>query len=84
MKTKPLKPTLLRSYLQAVKVEDTTDLTASSTVADDWQSLLTNQINEIEKLLSLENDNQTSKRKAEEMLEKITDENNIDDKCFPW
>ncbi|XP_036747823.2 coiled-coil domain-containing protein 73, partial [Manis pentadactyla] len=84
VKTKPLKPTLLRSYLQAVKVEDTTDLTASSTVADDWQSLLTNQINEIEKLLSLENDNQTSKRKAEEMLEKITDENNIDDKCFPW
>ncbi|KAI5936398.1 Coiled-coil domain-containing protein 73 [Manis javanica] len=73
VKTKPLKPTLLRSYLQAVKVEDTTDLTTSSTVADDWQSLLTNQINEIEKLLSLENDNQTSKRKAEEMLEKITD-----------
>lgn len=73
MKTKPLKPTLLRSYLQAVKVEDTTDLTTSSIVADDWQSLLTNQINEIEKLLSLENDNQTSKRKAEEMLEKITD-----------
>ncbi|XP_037694894.1 coiled-coil domain-containing protein 73 isoform X2 [Choloepus didactylus] len=68
VKTKPLKSTLLQSS-KAVKIKDITDLTVSAG-EDDWQSLLTNQINEIEKFLSLENVNQPKKRKAEEMLEK--------------
>ncbi|XP_004369820.1 coiled-coil domain-containing protein 73 [Trichechus manatus latirostris] len=70
VKTKPLKSTLLRSPLQGIKIKDTTDLAASFTGEDDWQSLVTNQINEIETFLSLERDNQPRKRKAEEMLEK--------------
>ncbi|KAF6102502.1 coiled-coil domain containing 73 [Phyllostomus discolor] len=69
VKTKPLNSNL-QSHFQAVRIKDTTDLTVSSTGDDDWQSLLTNQINEIEKYLALENDNRTKKRKAEEMLEK--------------
>lgn len=55
-----------------IQTKDTTDFTASLT-KDDWQNLVTNQINKIEKLVSLENDNQAKKRKAEEMLEKTTD-----------
>lgn len=70
MQTKPVKSTLLQSHLQATKFEAVTDLAASSPCEDDWQSLLTKEINEIEKFLSLENDNQPKKRKAEEMLEK--------------
>ena len=69
MKTKPLTSNL-QGHFQAVRIKDTTDLTVSSTEEDDWQSLLTDQINEIEKCLALENDNRTKKRKAEEMLEK--------------
>uniref|UniRef100_A0A2K6FM26 Coiled-coil domain containing 73 n=1 Tax=Propithecus coquereli TaxID=379532 RepID=A0A2K6FM26_PROCO len=70
VKTKPLKSTLLQSHFQAIKNKDTTDLVASSPGEDDWQRLITNQINETEKSLGLENDNQPKKRKAEEMLEK--------------
>ncbi|XP_075858165.1 coiled-coil domain-containing protein 73 [Microcebus murinus] len=69
VKTKPLESTLLQSHFQAIKIKDTTDLVASS-VEDDWQRLITNQINEIEKSLALENENQPKKRKAEEMSEK--------------
>lgn len=68
MEIKPLK-----SVLQATKIKDITDAAALSAGEDDWQSLVTNQINEIENFLSLENDNQPKKRKAEEMLEKMTD-----------
>ncbi|KAM5317451.1 coiled-coil domain-containing protein 73 [Glossophaga mutica] len=74
VKTKPLNSSL-QNHSQVVRTKDTTDLTVSSAGEDDWQSLLTNQINEIEKYLALENANRTKKRKAEEMLEK-TDENN--------
>ncbi|XP_055405215.1 coiled-coil domain-containing protein 73 isoform X19 [Bubalus kerabau] len=68
VKTKPLKSTPLQSHFQAIKIKNT-DLDVSSG-EDDWQHLVTNQINEIEKFLSLENDNQPKKRKAEEMAEK--------------
>ncbi|XP_054441934.1 coiled-coil domain-containing protein 73 [Pteronotus mesoamericanus] len=67
--TKPLTSNL-QSHFQAVRTKNTIDLNVSSTGEDDWQSLLTNQINEIEKYLALENDNRSKKRKAEEMLEK--------------
>uniref|UniRef100_A0A673TX96 Coiled-coil domain containing 73 n=1 Tax=Suricata suricatta TaxID=37032 RepID=A0A673TX96_SURSU len=63
VKLKPLKSTLPQSHFQAIKIKDTTG-------EKDWQSLVTNQINEIEKFLSLENDDQPKKRKTEEMLEK--------------
>ncbi|XP_017833482.3 coiled-coil domain-containing protein 73 isoform X1 [Callithrix jacchus] len=66
VKTKPLKSTPLQSHLQAIKTKDTSG-------DDDWKSLITNQINESEKLPSLENDSQSKKRKAQEMLEKTTD-----------
>ncbi|XP_004446927.2 coiled-coil domain-containing protein 73 [Dasypus novemcinctus] len=69
VKIKPLKSSLLQSSVQAVKIKDITDLTASNG-EDDWQSVITNQINEIQKFQNLENDNQPKKRKAEEMLEK--------------
>ncbi|KAB0370706.1 hypothetical protein FD755_017115, partial [Muntiacus reevesi] len=69
VKTKPLKSTLLQSHFQAIKIKNT-DLDVLSSGEDDWQHLVTNQINEIEKFLSLENDNQPKKRKAEEMAEK--------------
>ncbi|KAI4564509.1 hypothetical protein MJT46_010307 [Ovis ammon polii x Ovis aries] len=68
VKTKPLKSTPLQSHFQAIKIKNT-DLDVSSG-EDDWQHLVTNEINETEKLLSLENDNQPKKRKAEEMAEK--------------
>ena len=67
MKTKPLKSTLLQSYFQAIKIKNT-DLDALSSGEDDWQHLVTNQINET--FLSLENDNQPKKRKEGEMAEK--------------
>ncbi|XP_007941474.1 coiled-coil domain-containing protein 73 [Orycteropus afer afer] len=70
VKTKPLESTLLQSTFQLIKIKNTTDSDASSTGEGDWQSLITNQINEIEKFLSLQSDNQTRKRKAEETLEK--------------
>ncbi|XDB57653.1 hypothetical protein AB1E18_011091 [Capra hircus] len=68
VKTKPLKSTPLQSHFQAIKIKNT-DLDASSG-EDDWQHLVTNEINETEKFLSLANDNQPKKRKAEEMAEK--------------
>ncbi|KAF5918950.1 hypothetical protein HPG69_005991 [Diceros bicornis minor] len=77
VKIKPLKSTLLRSHFQGIKIKDT-----DSTGEDDWQSLITNQINEIEKFLSLENNHQPKKRKAEEMLEKTPDENNASINVF--
>ena len=68
MKTKPLKSTPLQSHFQEINIKNTdSDVTSGE---DDWQLLVTNQINEIEKFLSLENDNQPKKRKAEEMAEK--------------
>uniref|UniRef100_A0A8D1J5V4 Coiled-coil domain containing 73 n=2 Tax=Sus scrofa TaxID=9823 RepID=A0A8D1J5V4_PIG len=70
VKPKPLKSTLIQSHFQAIKTKDTTDLAASSPGEDNWQSQVTNQKSEIEKFLSLENDNQPKKRKAEEMVEK--------------
>lgn len=69
MKTKPLKSTLPQSHFQEIKIK-TSGLAVSSTGEDDWQSLVTNQINEIEKFLSSENDNLPKKRKAEEMVGK--------------
>ncbi|XP_019495031.1 PREDICTED: coiled-coil domain-containing protein 73 [Hipposideros armiger] len=72
VKAKPLKSNL-QSHFQVIKIKDTKDLTVSFTCEDDWQSLVTNQTNKIEKFLTLENDNQPKKRKAEEMLEKTTD-----------
>uniref|UniRef100_A0A8C0P451 Coiled-coil domain containing 73 n=1 Tax=Canis lupus familiaris TaxID=9615 RepID=A0A8C0P451_CANLF len=73
VKIKPLESALLQSHSQATRTKDAAALAASSTEEDDWQSLVTNQINEIEKSLSLENDNQPKKRKAEDMLEEMTD-----------
>ncbi|XP_008566173.1 PREDICTED: coiled-coil domain-containing protein 73 [Galeopterus variegatus] len=73
VKTEPLKSTLLQGHFQKIKIKDTTDLAASSPGEDKWQNLITNQIHEIEKMLSLENENQPKKRKAEEMLGKQTD-----------
>lgn len=73
MKIKPLKSTLPQSHFQAIKIKDTTNVAASSPGEEDWQSLETNQVNEIEKFLSLENDNHPKKRKTEEMLEKMTE-----------
>lgn len=73
MKIKPLKPTLPQSHFQAIKIKDPTNVAASCTGEEDWRSLVTNQINEIEKFLSLESDNQPKKRKTEEMLEKMTE-----------
>ncbi|XP_027417766.1 coiled-coil domain-containing protein 73 [Bos indicus x Bos taurus] len=68
VKTKPLKSTPLQSHFQAIKIKNTDSDVSSG--EDDWQHLVTNQINEIEKFLSLENNNQPKKRKAEEMAEK--------------
>lgn len=69
MKTESLKSNL-QSHFQALKIKDTPDLTVSSFGEGGWQNLVTNQIKESEKFLSLENDNQSKKRKAEEMLTK--------------
>lgn len=69
MKAKPLKSNL-QSHFQVIKIKDTTDLTDCE---HDGQSLVTNQINKTEKFLTLENDYQSKKRKAEKMLEKTTD-----------
>ncbi|XP_059565196.1 coiled-coil domain-containing protein 73 [Myotis daubentonii] len=69
VKTQSLKSNL-QSHSQALKIKDTTNLTMSSFGEGGWQSLITNQIKESEKFLSLENDNQSKKRKAEELLTK--------------
>ncbi|KAM6174043.1 coiled-coil domain-containing protein 73 [Erethizon dorsatum] len=73
VKAEPLAPTVLQSHLQAVETEEAPDLAATSSGEDNWQSLVTNQVTEIEKYLSSENDNQPKKRKAEEMLGKTAD-----------
>lgn len=63
-----MRANLLQSDFQTMKIKDT-DLTVSFTCEDDWQSLITNQINKIEKFLTSENGNQPKKRKTEEMLD---------------
>lgn len=73
MKAEPRISTVQQSHSQAKEVTDTLDLLAFSPGNTEWQSLMINRLTEIEKLLSLENDNQPKKRKAEEMLEKISD-----------
>ncbi|XP_005064601.1 coiled-coil domain-containing protein 73 [Mesocricetus auratus] len=73
VKAEPWIPTVQQSHSQAKEVTDNPDLPAFSPGNNDWQSLMINQLAEIEKLLSLENDNQVKKRKAEEMLEKLSD-----------
>ncbi|XP_004683636.1 PREDICTED: coiled-coil domain-containing protein 73 [Condylura cristata] len=73
VRTKTLKSAVSQSQFQTIKIKGSTDMGALSTGEDDWQSLVTNQINKIENFLSLENDNQPKKRKAEEMLEKTKD-----------
>ncbi|XP_008071885.1 coiled-coil domain-containing protein 73 [Carlito syrichta] len=65
VKTKLVKSTLLRSHFPAIEIKDTPS-------EDDWQSLLTNQIKETKRFLSLENDNPPKKRKTEEMSGKKT------------
>lgn len=55
-----------------MKVKDRPDLSAFSPGNNDWQSPVTDQLTEIAKFLRLDNENQPKKRKAEEMLEKIT------------
>lgn len=59
---------VLQGPFQPIKTEGPPDLAASASGEDNWQSLVTNQVTEIEKYLSSENDNQPKKRKAEEML----------------
>ncbi|XP_075817743.1 coiled-coil domain-containing protein 73 [Microtus pennsylvanicus] len=73
VKAEPWISTVQQSNSQAKEVTDTPDLLTFSPGNKDWQSLMINQLNEIEKLLSLENSNQTKKRKAEEILEKTSD-----------
>ncbi|XP_075402049.1 coiled-coil domain-containing protein 73 [Tenrec ecaudatus] len=66
VKTKPWKSALPQNPFQEIKIKPIPGFAASST-EDDWQNLITNQINEIEKFLSLENVNQSRKRKANEL-----------------
>ncbi|XP_058519196.1 coiled-coil domain-containing protein 73 isoform X2 [Ochotona princeps] len=68
--TKPLSSTLLPDPFQATKSKDTLNFAASA--EDKWQSLVTHQVNEIEKFLRFESDSQTKKRKAAEMIENTT------------
>ncbi|XP_069888750.1 coiled-coil domain-containing protein 73 [Dipodomys merriami] len=70
VKGKALISPVLQSHYQAIKVKAILDLAAISD-EDDWQDHVTNQLTEIADFLSAENDNQSKKRKAEEMLEKI-------------
>ncbi|XP_021119644.1 coiled-coil domain-containing protein 73 isoform X2 [Heterocephalus glaber] len=72
VKAEPRVPTVLQSHFQSIETQEPPDLPA--TPGEDWQSLVINQVTEIEKYLSLENDNQPKVRKAEEMLGKTTDE----------
>ncbi|KAM4845987.1 coiled-coil domain-containing protein 73 isoform 2-T3 [Thomomys bottae] len=69
VKGKVMISPVLQSHFQANKVKPTLDLAASPD-EDDWQDHVTNQLTGIAKFLSVENDNQSKKRKAEEMLEK--------------
>ncbi|XP_010638703.1 coiled-coil domain-containing protein 73 [Fukomys damarensis] len=71
VKAEPRVPTVLRSHFQAIQIENPPNLAATS--HEDGQSLVTDQVAEIEKYPSLENDNQAKIRKVEEMLGKTTD-----------
>ncbi|XP_031227089.1 coiled-coil domain-containing protein 73 isoform X2 [Mastomys coucha] len=62
-----------QSHPQTVRVTDSPDPLTISPDNNDWQSLVMNRLTEIEKLLSLENDNQPKRRKVAEMLDKVTD-----------
>ncbi|XP_051000238.1 coiled-coil domain-containing protein 73 [Acomys russatus] len=73
VKAEPLISTVQQSHSQTVKIADTPDPLAFSPGNNDWQSLVINRLTEIEKLLSLESDNQPKKRKLEETVEKVTD-----------
>lgn len=73
MKAEPLISTVQQSHSQTVKVTDSPDPLTFSPGNNDWQSLVMNRLTEIEKLLSLESDNQPKRRKVEEMLDNIID-----------
>lgn len=73
MKAEPLISTVQQSHSQTIKVTDTPDPFTVCPGKNDWQSLVMNQLTEIEKLLSLESDNQPKRRKVEEMLDKVID-----------
>ncbi|XP_032759733.1 coiled-coil domain-containing protein 73 [Rattus rattus] len=72
-KAEPLTSTVQQSHSQTSKVTDTLDPFTFCPGKKDWQSLVMNQLTEIGKLLSLENDNQPKRRKVEEMLDKVID-----------
>lgn len=73
VKAEPLISTVQQSHSQTVKVTDSPDPLTFSPGNNDWQSLVMNRLTEIEKLLSLESDNQPKRRKVEEMLDNIID-----------
>lgn len=70
MKTKPLITTPLQSHSQAIRTKNTSG-------DDDWDSLITNQLSETEKLLTLENDNQPKKEKQKRCWKKKTQKNRL-------
>ncbi|XP_021050308.1 coiled-coil domain-containing protein 73 [Mus pahari] len=73
VKAEPLISTVQQSHFQTIKVTDSPDPLTFSPGNNDWQSLVMNRLTEIEKLLSLERDNQPKRRKVEEMLDNVID-----------
>ncbi|XP_052039091.1 coiled-coil domain-containing protein 73 [Apodemus sylvaticus] len=73
VKAEPLISTVHQSHSQTIKETDPPDPLTCSPQNNDWQSLVMNQLTGIEKLLSLESDNQPKRRKVEEMLNKVID-----------
>ncbi|XP_028622733.1 coiled-coil domain-containing protein 73 [Grammomys surdaster] len=73
VKAEPLISTVQQSHSQTIQVTGSPDPLTFSPGNNDWQSLVMNQLTEIEKLLSLENDNQPKRRKVEEVLDKVID-----------
>ncbi|GAB1286646.1 Coiled-coil domain-containing protein 73 [Apodemus speciosus] len=73
VKAEPLISTVQQSHSQTIKVADPPGPLTFSPGNNDWQSLMMNQLTGIEKLLSLESDNQPKRRKVEEMLNKVID-----------
>ncbi|XP_013358436.1 PREDICTED: coiled-coil domain-containing protein 73 [Chinchilla lanigera] len=73
VKAEPPVLSVLQSHFQAIGSEEPSDLAATSSGKDNWQSLVPNQVTETEKYLSSENDNTPKKRKAGEMLGQTTD-----------
>ncbi|XP_076785484.1 coiled-coil domain-containing protein 73 isoform X2 [Arvicanthis niloticus] len=73
VKAEPLISTVQRSHPQTIQVTDSPDPLTFSPGNNDWQSLVMNQLTEIEKLLSLESDNQPKRRKVEDILDKVID-----------